>query len=111
MQCYFEIYCNVENKDRKIQQLVCGQVLKESIKSLKLDLFLAAAVEMVQMMIGEKELVKFKTTPLSNNIIKRRINDMAENIRIEIIENITKCGLISLYRQMNLQIYVTMPSL
>lgn len=42
-------------------------------------------------MVGEREAAKLEAIPLSSNTIQRRISDMAEGIRIQIIENTKKC--------------------
>lgn len=60
------------------------------------DLILIAAVEMV---FGDKETARLKTMPLSNSAIKRRINDMVEDIRAQVIETIEHA---SQYRWINL---------
>lgn len=51
---------------------------------------------MVQIMGGVKETGKLKTIPLSNNIIKRRISYMVEDISAQVIEDIKNCIFFSL---------------
>lgn len=49
------------------------------------ELILPAAVEMCEVMLGKACSEKLKTIPLSDNTINRRIGDMSEDIRIQLI--------------------------
>lgn len=52
------------------------------------NLILPAALDMVEIMIGKQEANKLKSIPLSDNTIERRINDMAVDIREQLVEKL-----------------------
>lgn len=52
------------------------------------NLILPAALDMVEIMVGKQEADKLKSIPLSDNTISRRINDMANDIPEQIVENV-----------------------
>lgn len=49
-----------------------------------------AALDMVEIMLGKQEANKLKSIPLSDNTIERRINDMAGDIREQLVEKLKK---------------------
>lgn len=108
---FFERKLNVLHKQQDTFQLATTTNEKALLASYKVayrvaktsnphtiaeNLILPAAVEMVHIMIGEKEAAKLKTIPLSNNTIQRRISDMAEDIQAQVVENLNKCTYFSL---------------
>ncbi|XP_023210685.1 zinc finger BED domain-containing protein 5-like [Centruroides sculpturatus] len=54
------------------------------------NLILPAALDMVEIMLGRQEASKLKSIPLSDNTIERRINDMASDIREQVVEKLKK---------------------
>ncbi|KAB0790827.1 hypothetical protein PPYR_15129, partial [Photinus pyralis] len=54
------------------------------------NLILPAALDMVEIMVGQPEANKLKSIPLSDNTISRRINDMANDIREQVVEKLNK---------------------
>lgn len=52
------------------------------------DLILAAAKEMVGVVIGEKAAKRLNVISLSDNAVKRRIDDMAVNVLKQLVSRI-----------------------
>ncbi|KAF2882264.1 hypothetical protein ILUMI_23908 [Ignelater luminosus] len=67
---------------------VAYRVAKTRKYTVAENLILSAAMDIVEMMLSKQEADKVKSIPLSDNSIKRRIDDMADE---SIIEDILFC--------------------
>ena len=70
------------------------------------NLIIPAAVKIAEIMFDKKEVDIIKTIPCSNDTIKRRITDMAEDIIKQVNEKIIKKNSLH-YSLMNRRIYQT----
>lgn len=60
------------------------------------QLVLPCAKEMVRLLVGEKFVQKVENVSLSNDTVKRRISDMSEDIKEQVISEIKSAGLFSI---------------
>lgn len=60
------------------------------------NLLVPAAMDMVRAVIGTEEAKKLKSIPLSDNTVARRIDDMADDIREQLIQNIKDSDFIAI---------------
>jgi len=56
-----------------------------SIQSRAEELILPAAVDMCEVVLGKEYSQKLKAVPLSDNIVSRRIADVSEDVRCQLI--------------------------
>ena len=85
---------NVSANSLRVSYLVaqrvaaCGQPHTIAESSI-----LPAAMDMVKVLSGEKEAMKLKAIPLSNDTIQRRITDMSMDIKEQVVQRINSCGI------------------
>lgn len=52
------------------------------------ELILPAALNMVSVMMDEASAAKIKTVPLSNDTVTRHINDIANDLQEQLVDNL-----------------------
>lgn len=92
--------CNLSHTDKSLLEasyLVALRVAKMSKPhTIAETLVLPAAIDMVSVVIGVEEANKLKKVPLSNDTISRRIDDMAADVRDQIIEQVSSSEFFSI---------------
>lgn len=92
--------CKSSHTDKSVLEasyLVALRVAKMSKPhTIAENLILPAAIDMVSVLIGVEEAKKLKKIPLSNDTISRRIDDMAADVRDQIILQVSSSEFFSI---------------
>lgn len=85
-------FVNTDNNLLKASYLASYRIAKEGKPhTIGETLLLPAAKDMVQAVLGEKAAKEIQKVPLSNNTVKRRIDDMSSNIEETLILQLQEC--------------------
>lgn len=85
-------FVNTDTNLIKASYLASFRIAKEGKPhTIGETLLLPAARDMVQAVLGEKAATEIQKVPLSNNTVKRRIDDMSSNIEETLILQLQEC--------------------
>ena len=85
--CGMEVKSGVTEASFRVSHIIGKQGKPHTIAE---SLILPCAKIMVECMLGEKEAKKLDKIPLSNDTVTRRIDDIAQQVKKSLIENIKK---------------------
>ena len=67
---------------------VAYQIAQWKPQSIAEELILPAALDMVSVMLDDASAAKIKTIPLSNDTVARRINDIANDLKEQLVDKL-----------------------
>ncbi|XP_041837799.1 SCAN domain-containing protein 3-like [Melanotaenia boesemani] len=79
-------------KAQKASYLVAQRITKsKKPHTIGQDLILPAAIEMCEVMLGREAANKLKPVPLSNDTVRRRIEEMSADIQSQLLDRLRSC--------------------